>query len=416
MRAPLRWLVLLALIVTSACAADGGWRGTIEDSAGVAIVSNPDRGIWTAPPAVVREVDIGGVEGDSAYQFGQIASIAVGVDSAVYVLDAQSRDVRVFDAAGRFTRRFGRPGTGPGELSQGAAAVIVVAGDTVLVPDILQQRITHFAPDGEPVATTLLPMSGGVSVRWATTPDGLLVQQTRAFPMGSATPSSSGDFLLLRDRHAQVLDTLLALPAGRSVQFQTGALPRMRLFDSEPVWILTSDGRIALGINTEYSIGIYTRDGTLERIIRRPSPQRPVTQADRDAFLRFLREGMTAQGVPPDQAQPFLDNVGFADFYPAFAALLGGPDASLWVQRIQTAEDVAAAGGEFDAQDVGSPTWDVFDANGRYLGPIELPARFTPLIARGDRLWGIWRDDLDVQHVLRLRVTGVWTAGPTAGA
>lgn len=415
MRALARWLALLMLAMTPACAADRGWSGTIEDSAGVAIVSNPDRAVWTVEPVVEQEVDIGAAEGDSAYQFGQIASIAVGDDSTVYVLDAQNRDVRVFDKAGRFVRRFARPGSGPGELSQGAAAVIVVPGDTVLVPDLMRERITRFSPEGEPIGTTLLPMSGGLSVRWATTSDHMLVQQTRAFPMGAATPASSGDFLLLRDRHGELLDTLLALPAGKSVQFQSGRIPRMRLFDSEPVWILTSDDRIAFGINTEYSIGLYTRDGTLERIIRRASTQRPVTEADRDAFLRFLREGMTAQGMPPEQAQQFLDNIAFADFYPAFAALLGGPDGSLWIQRIQTAEDVAAAGGEFDAQDVGAPTWDVFDAEGRYLGPIELPARFTPLIARGDRLWGIWRDDLDVQHVLRLRVSGVWSAGPPAG-
>ena len=87
MRPPLRWLVLLAPFVTTACAADGGWRGTIEDSAGVAIVSNSDRGVWTTPPTVVREVDIGDIEGDSASQFGQITSIAVGEDSAVYVLE-----------------------------------------------------------------------------------------------------------------------------------------------------------------------------------------------------------------------------------------------------------------------------------------------------------------------------------------
>jgi hypothetical protein len=81
------------------------------------------------------------------------------------------------------------------------------------------------------------------------------------------------------------------------------------------------------------------------------------------------------------------------------------------VQRIQTAEDAAAAGGQFDAQDVGAPLWDVFDAQGRYLGVLELPPRFTPSELRGDRVWGIWRDDLDVQHVLRLRVTGDWSGG-----
>lgn len=49
-------------------------------------------------------------------------------------------------------------------------------------------------------------------------------------------------------------------------------------------------------------------------------------------------------------------------------------------------------------------TWDVFDAEGRLLGAAQLPPRFTPLRTHGDAVYGVERDELGVNHVLRVRV------------
>ena len=84
-----------------------------------------------------------------------------------------------------------------------------------------------------------------------------------------------------------------------------------------------------------------------------------------------------------------------------------GPGETILVQRIRSARDMAAAAGEgaeFDPQDMGSPEWEVLDAEGRYLGVVTLPDRFNPLKVRGDELFGLWRNELDVQYVMRVRI------------
>ena len=53
----------------------------------------------------------------------------------------------------------------------------------------------------------------------------------------------------------------------------------------------------------------------------------------------------------------------------------------------------------------GAPEWDVFDPEGRYLGVVTLPRRFIPDRFFEDRVYGIWEDDSNVQHVMVLWIT-----------
>ncbi|TFH63997.1 MAG: hypothetical protein E4G90_08995 [Gemmatimonadales bacterium] len=148
-------------------------------------------------------------------------------------------------------------------------------------------------------------------------------------------------------------------------------------------------------------------DGALTRVITRDVERKPVEESDRNSILSALRDQYTQFGVPPAQIEQLMQGIGFADSYPAFGQIFLGPDETLWVQRIRSARDMAEGaeeGFEFDAQDIGSPQWEILDAEGRYLGVVTLPEGFTPVNAKGDLLYGVWRDELDVQYVMRLRV------------
>ena len=43
--------------------------------------------------------------------------------------------------------------------------------------------------------------------------------------------------------------------------------------------------------------------------------------------------------------------------------------------------------------------WTVFDARGRFLGDVTMPAGFTPFEIGADYVLGRWMDDLDVEYV-----------------
>ena len=55
-------------------------------------------------------------------------------------------------------------------------------------------------------------------------------------------------------------------------------------------------------------------------------------------------------------------------------------------------------------EESGAPDWDVFDAEGRFLGIVSMPPRFAPRVYRDGKINGVWRDELDVQYVMRLGI------------
>jgi hypothetical protein len=53
------------------------------------------------------------------------------------------------------------------------------------------------------------------------------------------------------------------------------------------------------------------------------------------------------------------------------------------------------------------PAYDVFASDGTYLGHVITPAEFQDSpdpLARGDTVWAVVRDDLDVPSIVRFRM------------
>jgi hypothetical protein len=398
-------MVFCAAAVAACADAGGEWGGTMTDSAGVVLVQNPERAEWTLVdrPDVVEELSIGALDGSPEYQFGQVIGIDVADDGRIFVLDQQAAQVRVFSADGAYLTTIGKPGGGPGELSVATMAVLVGSGDSVYVADMMKQRLIRFAPDGAEAGGVAVSMADGIPMAWAVAPGRRLISQVRPMALPGAPQTGAGsDRLLLRDEHGEVSDTLLVMESGQTMSFAGGTM-RMRLFESEPIWTVLNDGRVVHGRNDSYRLEVLGPGRTVERIISKPGAREPVTDADRAAILRLLRETMGRQ-APPQVVDQVLQNLEFAQHYPMYARLLGGPSNTLWVQHVRTAERAQRDGGEFDAQDIGAPEWDVFDDEGRLLGTLTLPAKFQPLRIVGDRIYGVKRDEYDVQHVVRLRV------------
>ncbi len=398
--------LLCAAPLLNACAAAdrSSWAGTMTDSAGVTIVSNPAEGMWKPDDAwkVEEVLSIGSVEGDVVYQFGQIAGVDVDAQGNVYVADQQAQDVRVFDAQGRYLRTLGGPGSGPGEMGLGVTGVFVV-DDQVLVPDLGNQRIDRFAMDGTSLGSERLDFTKGVPLRWDASVGGRLIAQKRALNVGDSTAAPRGDPIVTLAAEGVEPDTVAVLPIGQSFQV-TGGRARIRQFEPEPIWDADREGRLVTAMNDAWHIRLWSPDGSLTRVITRPSERKPVTERDKQVIKDAVATLARQQGAPPQAIEALMQRYEFADFFPAFATLALGPNGSVWVQHFRSGDELAGEGETFDIQDMGSPDWGVFDADGRYLGTVTFPGRYQPIRAMGDLFYGVARDELDVQTLKVYRV------------
>ena len=232
-----------------------------------------------------------------------------------------------------------------------------------------------------------------------------MAAQFRPIPLAAASPAEGRDAIVRVTPGGAMRDTLFTFASGGSLRL-AGQTPEIRLYAPEPAWAIGAGGRLYQGVNSEYRIGVYATGGRLERMITKPFTRKAVAEADRRTMLDYLMRAWREAGATPAVLERLKGVVTFGDYLPAYAALQAGPDGTLWVQQLQAASTMSAEERRTynPLEDAGGRGWDVFDREGRLLGVVTMPTRFAPRVFRGDRIYGVWRDDLDVSHVMRVLI------------
>jgi len=404
-----RYLIVLtaALALPMCTPPESGpeWGGSVEDSAGVRMVYNPAIGLWRADEGwtITEDLTIGADTLDVAYQFGRVTDVAVADDGSIIVLDAMSSEVRVFDASGVHVRSMGQRGEGPGEFSRGPAAVFLMDAGHLVIPDMGNSRVSSFGTDGSFLGSITASYASGFPVRWGSHGSGEIVVQRRAMGFNEDQDLAAGDPLVRIDGAGEE-ELLVILPPAKTVRME-GAAARFTYFETEPSWDLGPSGTFRTGMTQDYRIEFRGWDGAIHTIVTKETAPRPVTEADRDRFSQLMREALTRRGTAPDAVGRFINGLEFGATLPAFNQMMEGPAGTTVVQQVQEIRAMESIDlVEEQSRRLGATTWDVFDDAGRFLGEIELPARFTPLVWRDSEVYGRWLDDLDRHHVKRLQI------------
>jgi hypothetical protein len=141
-----------------------------RDSAGVSIVRNiaPE---WTAQTAwrlsPVPILEIGAQAGSVDYLLSGVRTPLKLLNGEIALVDGGSTEIRFYDARGRFLRRSGRRGQGPGEFSD-PPSIRRLSGDTLLVSN----PWTVFSPDGRYLRRLRFPLAPGQPSQSVVTPIG----------------------------------------------------------------------------------------------------------------------------------------------------------------------------------------------------------------------------------------------------
>lgn len=388
-----------ALLITVACDRRGREPAqfSLRDSAGVAIVQN-EAAQWSADDswqlADAPHLEIGSTEqpGHDLYEVSGAVRLS---DGRIAVANSGSGEIRIFSDAGELIMAIGGPGDGPGEF-RSLNRIFLLPGDSILASDFALDRLSVFSPDGDLVRTAQLEPapSGGIPAPSARLGDGSLIARP-GFSFGGGAPSGVYQDTMTLMRYSadgRHLGDLGRVPGSEFFVYSEGG----NTLGGERVWgtkthLAAAGNEFIVGRSADFSYEVRNADGALLRIVRARRPPRPVTDAD----VAKLKE-------PDPDADPgsealwarVLAAIEYPTHFPAYAGIVVDDGGHVWIREYVWPEDATTP-----------QQWQVFDAEGRWLGDVSMPAGFTALHIGADEVLGIHRDDMDVEHLQAYRLT-----------
>lgn len=389
-------LILVVGVALGACTEkrSGDSTALVRDSAGIQIVENTapqwkegaDWILSSEPP-----LDIGTVDGPPQYQFSRIIAALRLPSGDIAVANGGTQEIRYYDAAGKHLRTIGGAGGGPGEF-QFLSWIRGLPGDSLLAYDMRQRRLSTFDSTGALVGSETLTFDGqkGSPRPVERFPDGtLLIQTGSAFSAGELKSGARRDSVIYLHSSADgtTLNEVTGLRGsegfiktdGQSITVAKLPFGRSSSYSLAGEHIFAAD-------NDVYEIRVYSPNGDLERLIRRSGKARPVAQADIDEVKRKRIDEIDNPAFRKEM-EGILAEMPIPATMPAFAEFRTDSADDLWVK-------------EYPGADADAPsTWTVFDPEGQMLGQLSMPARFQVMQIGDDFVLGVWKDDLDVEHV-----------------
>jgi hypothetical protein len=363
----------------------------------------------TGRVCLVEEVRITDSQLPKNVLFENPRGLAIAANGNVYMTDYAANHIKVFGPDGKFLRTLGHRGQGPGDL--GWPESIEIVGDLIIVREVMNKRISVVKLDGTFVKSAPFSPddSYGRLLGLKSLRDGRLV----IFVERGLAKGFSGRLPEEQDLAIELLPADLGaarviyekkIRASRWAKNpETNAFHRVR-FPCHPNICLGVDpsGRLAIGDNTKYEIGIYDPDkGRISTFSRSFTPVR-LEDKDKKAHFDRFQMAVFVDNVkkilpkPPDYVVQLTE---FPEFLPPYRGLIFDSEGNLWVHLY--------------VQSRATNVFDVFSPKGEFIHQITVEgapvdASFTDGSVRcfsGSLLWQIERDKEGFASLVKYRLT-----------
>ena len=411
-------VVLFAVFVASCGEGGGGggraWQAVIDTVGDTVVVHTTSGGVWSDTATLVPEMSFGVFDGPDEFMFGRVSALAVNQNGDIYVTDQQVPAVRKYSAEGEYLYDLGREGGGPAEYRRPDGGLAVLTDGRVLVRDPGNNRINVYSADGDDLTSWRLP--GGLSTSRRLYVDvndnayamvlSEAVSDVTQWKYGLAkyTPEGIHEDTLLAPTWDYDPPVVVGRREGSS---SSTSVP----FNADDSWTFSPLGYFVGGVSVDYQLDLYRVDEPRLRISKDWTAV-PVIPDEGEEQERRIRENFTRQFPGWKWNGP-----GIPDTKPPYRDIMVTAEGRIWVtvsQESRATMTVAEARAEEEASGrpqmryAEPPAFDVFEPDGRFLGHVRVPEDFRSSpdpIVRGDYVWAVARDELDVISIVRYKVT-----------
>jgi hypothetical protein len=340
----------------------------IKTANGIEVVENPKK---PAPPkgtlskmSLQEDFSLG--EGESEEEmFAELTSIDVDRNGNIYILDRVDKKVKIFDSEGKFLRKFGRDGQGPGEMNV-PITIQIISNDELVVSDALNQRLMFYSLEGE----FKREMSTALKALRFTLP----LFDSQGNILGQQIVPTEEKLMREVRKYDGELNSLFTVASIDNTSLVQG---KINPFQVVIFYQLGKDNAIYCSNPDAYEIKVLNTEGKMVRRILKDFDPVKVTEKDKEDFLERV----------PELAGPIKDRIEFPKIYPAYQNFTVDEEWRLFVRTFEKGKK----DGEF--------FFDVYDVDGRYIAKI--PFKGDPRVWKGKKLYAIDETE-DGYQILRI--------------
>ncbi|NIM57694.1 MAG: 6-bladed beta-propeller [Candidatus Aminicenantes bacterium] len=364
---PLTLVFILAVFILSPASAENAQVKTVDE---VKVVKNPkkpapSKGALTKM-MLEEEFRIG--EGESEEEmFSEITSVAVDNDGNIYILDRKEKKVKVFDSTGKFVRKFGKQGQGPGEMNI-PIFVQISPNNELVVEDVVNRKLMFFSFEGEFLKSISTAKAAGLVA---------IVIDSKANLIGQAVVPAEKKLIREVKKYDKDLNPLFTIDTLDFTNLIEGKINPYRL---NSFYVLGKEDNIIYGYPEGYEIEIYNPEGKLiKRILKEYDPVK-ITKKDQDEFMERF----------PAEAAVIKDRIEFPKSFPAYQSFSHDNQGRLFVRTFEKGKKER----EY--------YFDVFDEEGVYIA--KMPLDVEPRIWKGEKLYAVKENEDGFQILICFRI------------
>lgn len=331
---------------------------------GLQVIYNPKK---PAPPkgslakiVLKQEFSIGEGKFDED-RFGELTSMDVDSDGNIYVLDGKEKKIKVFDSAGKFVKKFGEKGQGPGELNLPVSLQVTPARE-IVIGDASNQKLIFFSYDGK----FLREMSTATKARGLVLP----LFDSQGNIIGQQIVQAEGKIIREVRKYDRELNSLFTLASVDITGVIQGKIDPFRMVFS---YQFGKDNSIYCGDLDKYEIKIFSPEGKLIRRILKDYVPVKLTEKDKEEFF----------GRMPEMDPQAKERIKFSEVFPPYQNFTMDENWRLFVRTFEKGKDK----GEYYL--------DVFDEEGKYIAKFSFKGE--PRAWRGNKLYAMKEEDSGFQ-------------------
>jgi len=327
---------------------------------------------------------------------------------AFWVYDDPSNSISVFDSTGRFVRKIGRTGSGPGELKLNGGMVVLKDG-RLAVMDVDNARVSFFSSVGKYVSAQRFS-EGAFRFRALTSDTSGALYIKRTFydeVVGNTHPPSHETLIQLRTDGQDVSNVPdLGL---RRAEYEIGSedhgsttalMVTIARYAPEMLWDWHPDGYFVTGHGARNEITLFRRNARAIRIERKLAPVSVAADERKEEEQSILGDPTRPWRGPPLPTSK-----------PPLMALFVAKDGRIWTRVPMPSERSRAANpdkrpGRPDSVVVfRTPVvWEFYSSEGAFLARIPFPGYAKVMQARGNHVWAIQLGKDDLPALVRYRI------------